>query len=320
MFHRLYQIIRQRKNYPVYLLKSTRINKRYINLLKNTYDNSKAYIKTDIGISRSVSILKGVRQGDVLSAILFCIVVPAILTKTEYECQSGFSIGEHQLSSLNYADDISAINESSKKLQSFVDSLSKKAAETELSINVSKTRCMTTDKSNPDLNIKINGKLIEQVSECTYLGHKLSSKDGMIAVNQIIGLGWAAFKNDKIALTSKHEIVPKSYQMKSSIYNICVLPVAVYGLKCVNWTPAALQKLEVFQNHVMRFMTDTKLTDHVRIENPRQITQLPLITAVIKSKVLKLFGQIKRMDRGVSKICLEGMTNGKRNRARPYKR
>ena len=173
-----------------------------------------------------------------------------------------------------------------------------------------------TVQSNPDLNMKINGKLIEQVSEFTYLGHKLSSKkDGMIAVNQRIGFGWAAFKNNKIALTSKQ--IP--YQIKSSIYNTYVLPVVAYGLECVNWTPAALQKLEVFQNHVMRFMNNTKLTDHIRIENLRQITQLPPITSVIKSKVLKLFGHIKRMDHGVrvSKICLEGMTNGKRNRGQP---
>ena len=59
--------------------------------------------------------------------------------------------------------------------------------------------------------------------------------------------------------------------------------------------------------------------DHVRIENLRQITQLPSITN-IKSKVLKLFGHIKRKDHRVSKICLEGMINGKRNRGRPNKR
>ena len=81
-----------------------------------------------------------------------------------------------------------------------------------------------------------------------------------------------------------------------------------------------LDTLEVFQNNVMQFMTNTKLTEHVRIENLRQITQLPPITSIIKSKVLKLFSHIKRMDHGVSKICLEGMINGKRNRGRPNKR
>ena len=108
---------------------------------------------------------------------------------------------------------------------------------------------------------------------------KWKINDEMIAVKQRIGFGWPAYKNNKIALNSKR--IP--YEIKSSIYNTYVLPVVVYGLVCVNWTLAALQKLEVFQNHVMQFMTNTKLTDNVRIEKLRQITQLPPITAVIKS-------------------------------------
>ena len=60
------------------ILAKISINKRYIRLLKETYDNSTASIKTDLGISKPVSILKGVKQGDVLSAILFCIVIASI--------------------------------------------------------------------------------------------------------------------------------------------------------------------------------------------------------------------------------------------------
>ena len=43
------------------LNKTTNINKRYINLLKSTYDNSNATIKTDIGITQQVKICKGVK-------------------------------------------------------------------------------------------------------------------------------------------------------------------------------------------------------------------------------------------------------------------
>ena len=92
------------------LLEKTNVNKKYINLLKLTYDNSVATIKTDIGLTRSVKILKGVKQGDILSAILFCIVIAAIITKSEEDCQSGFSIGGQFLSNLSYADDISLVN------------------------------------------------------------------------------------------------------------------------------------------------------------------------------------------------------------------
>nr|XP_027215567.1 uncharacterized protein LOC113808362 [Penaeus vannamei] len=96
------------------LLDKTSINKKYINLLKQSYENSKAYIETDIGTSRCVYILKGVKQGDVLSAILFCIVIAALVLQVEN------STGGYNLSNLSYADDIAVI---SHKLSSKNDGL-----------------------------------------------------------------------------------------------------------------------------------------------------------------------------------------------------
>ena len=42
--------------------------------------------------------------------------------------------------------------------------------------------------------------------------------------------------------------------------------------------------------------------------------------SIIRSKVLKLFGHIKRSESGLSKLCLEGMVEGKRNKGRQLKR
>ena len=53
------------------ILNKTPFNKNYINLLKLLYDGSQASIKTDLGNSRFVNIKKGVKQGDMLSAIFF---------------------------------------------------------------------------------------------------------------------------------------------------------------------------------------------------------------------------------------------------------
>ena len=298
------------------LLEDTSMNKKYINLLKLTYDNSTAVIKTDIGITRPVKILKGVKQGDVLSALLFCIVIAAIILKAESDCKSGFSIGGHLLSNLSYADDIAAINRSQEELQAFLDCLVKYSAEVGLFINVSKTECMTTNK-NKDLYLTINGKQIKQVNQFAYLGHKLSAtNDGTPAVKHRIGLGWAAFEKNKILLTSTR--VP--YHIKAKVYKTYILPVVLYGLECVNWTVKLEQQIETFQNHIMRFMTGHKLIDHVKIEELLNATTLDPIMSVIKSKVLKLFGHVKRSEVGLSRLCLEGMIEGKRNRGRPPKR
>ena len=140
-----------------------------------------------------MKILKGVKQGDVLSALLFCIVISAIVTKAKEDCQTGFSNAGQLLSNLTYADDIALKNRIQQDLQQCIDSLVKHSAEVGLYINVSKTECMTTDP-NTDLVLNINGKRIKQVNEFVYLGHKLSSNnDGTPAVKNRIGLGWAAF-------------------------------------------------------------------------------------------------------------------------------
>ena len=70
------------------ILDKTSLNKNYINLLKAVYDDSQASIKTDLGNSRFVNIKKGVKQGDMLSAILFCVALAAVILKTEDSCQS----------------------------------------------------------------------------------------------------------------------------------------------------------------------------------------------------------------------------------------
>ena len=246
----------------------------------------------------------------------FFIVIAAIISKAESDCESGYSIDGHLLSNLAYADDIAAINSTKGQLQEFLNCIVKYSAEVGLHIKVSKTECMTTAK-NCDLRITINGKQIKQVTEFVYLGHKLScTNDGTAAVKHRIGLKWAAFENNKIMLTSKR--IP--YCIKLHIYQTYVLSVVLHGLECVNWTVKLEQSIETFHNHIMRFMTNKRLIDRIKIEDLLKTMKLTPAMSIIKSKSLKLFGHIKRSESGYSRLCLEGMVEGKRNRGRQPKR
>ena len=299
------------------ILDKTSLNKNYINLLKAVYDDSQASIKTDLGNSRFVNIKKGVKQGDMLSAILFCVALAAVILKTEDSCQSGYSIGGRLLSNLSYADDIAVVNDCLANLQLFIDALSENAEEIGLKINLTKTNCMTTDKLQNPMNIKIYGKTLKQVTDFIYLGHKLSSSGNQeVALKHRIGLGWAAFEKHKTILKSKR--VPIATKVRT--YLLYVLPVVLYGLDCITWDQKLSQSIEVFQNHVMRFITGHRLIDRTRITTLRSKTSLTPLFDKIKCKTLKLYGHIKRSTTGVSKICLEGMVDGKRSRGRPKTR
>ena len=67
------------------ILDKTSLNKNYINLLKSLYDGSEAVIKTDLGISRVVDIKKSVKQGDMLSAVLFCVALAAVILMSDID-------------------------------------------------------------------------------------------------------------------------------------------------------------------------------------------------------------------------------------------
>ena len=156
-----------------------------------------------------------------------------------------------------------------------------------------------------------------QIKEFIYLGHKLSAtNDGTTALKHRIAFGWAAFGKNKQLLTSKR--IP--LHTKAKIYNTYILPVVLYGLECVNWTTKLCNTIETFQNHIMRWMTNHRLTDHIEIKELRRLTSLKPIMAIIKSRTLKLFGHIKRSQIGLSKLCLEGLVEGKRSRGRQPKR
>ena len=60
---------------------------------------------------------------------------------------------------------------------------------------------MTTEIFQPELNIKINGTKIEQVTEFIYLATNYPFTTTEVAVKHGIGLRWAAF--------GKHEYIMK---------------------------------------------------------------------------------------------------------------
>jgi len=126
--------------------------------------------------------------------MLFCIANADITLETDKICPSGYLIGGHLISNLNYVAIINNYNFRTK-LQEYLNILTKTIDKFGLQINAYKTKCLTTNKTIKVLDIYINEKQIEQVREFVYHGHKLASdNNSQTAVQHRIGLGWAAFE------------------------------------------------------------------------------------------------------------------------------
>ena len=300
------------------LRNNTNISPAYINFLIKAYESSSATIRTSLGNTRWIDILKGVKQGDVLSALLFCIAI-GLITDNAFDETDGIAIGGINWSDLGYADDLGVLAKCLDELKKMMKKLSEESAKMGLKINYSKTKIMPIGplaKTFTDKYIKINNKEIEVINRFEYLGRILDNQaDDTAAVQHRIAKGWQIFQKKKSILT--HRKLPM--KSKKMTYETYILPSVLYSAETITWTPALLKKLRTFQNHVMRWMTNHKLSDRVSIARLTSLTQLDDIISELKTRKLTWFGHLKRSSLPARTIT-EGIIPGTRKRGRPSRR
>ena len=90
-------------------------------LLKRLYTNQEATVRTEFGETDNIDIGKGVRQGCILSPLLFNIYAENIMREALEEWESGISIGGRMVTNLRYADDTTLLAGTKEELIELVE-------------------------------------------------------------------------------------------------------------------------------------------------------------------------------------------------------
>ena len=298
------------------LHKFTNLNPAYINLIAKLYQDSKAFIRTDIGKTRCISILRGVKQGDLLSAHLFCIVLSVILEQTFEGLEYGVRIGGEVHTDKGYVDDVGLITTSVQEMNIILDRLHDTALLFGLNINITKTKIMLIGTHHLVTLPNIKGKNIEIVESFEYLGRILSNDNNdQKAVEHRIGKAWNAFSKMRSIITSKH----LSMESKRKTYESYILPVLLYASETITWTTTLESKMNVFNNDIMRWMTNHRRLDKVKIVELRNKTKLEPVMNIIHRRKLTWYGHFKRSSLPI-KVLVEGNIEGVRKKGRPRRR
>ena len=142
-------------------------------------------------------------------------------------------------------------------------------------MNIKKTKFMKVGKDAIDdsINIFIDDKKLEEISEFKYLGHVITSEGSdEKAIKDRIILGWAAYSKKKAVLKNKKV----SKKVKARIVETYIYPVVAYGLEVVTWNTSKINKIQTFQNDLMRYMLGKRRIDKVKIEKLKEDTGLPV--------------------------------------------
>ena len=285
-------------------------------LLDRLYKGQTAVVRTEFGDTEPFPIGKGVRQGCILSPMLFNLYAEEIMRDAGLqESQSGVRIGGRVLNNLRYADDTTLMAGTDAELKDLSIAVKDSSKKYGLTLNMKKTKVMTTAK---DTNtFELAGEDIEVVDSFTFLGSNIErGGDCKEEISRRIILGRTAMAAlDKIWKDKNIKTLTKCRLVKALVF-----PVALYGSE--TWTPrkAEDKRLDAFEQWCWRRMlripwTAKRTNESVRHQVNATTT---LATTVLKQK-LTYFGHVVRAE-GLESSVMLGMGEGKRERGRPRTR
>ncbi len=224
-----------------------------MDFIKSLYRDADCSVRFKGKLSRKFKINAGVRQGCVLSPLLFITVLDEVLQKTNEECSEGIQWTPFEkLSDLDYADDICLMTHSLQDVKNKLEVLAANASRIGLNINFKKTkllRVQTTDTNPLYIGIGNSTLKIDDVDEFCYLGSMVSKNGGTDHdVDARINKARQAFYR----LHSIWRTSAINKQTKIRVFDTCVVPVLLYS--AVTWRVArsTMHKLKVFVIHRVR--------------------------------------------------------------------
>ena len=149
------------------------ITGKFFNILKNMYVNDKCKIKVGNNLSETIKTDKGVRQGCILSPLLFNIFLADLPLQLSNPTHENPQIGTNkELSCILWADDLVMFSKTEDGLQNMICKLSDYTKQNGLSINTEKTKCMIFNKTGKFIrrNFNLENTKIETVRQYKYLG------------------------------------------------------------------------------------------------------------------------------------------------------
>ena len=167
------------------LLIKRKLPAHIIRLLINIYTNNFVQVAWRGVMSNYFLATNGVKQGGVLSPVLFCLYIDDLLL-TLSKSGVGCFVGNNFVGALAYADDIVLVAPTASALRKLLSICGDYASEYYISFNAVKSKCLIILPKNrrgmrdyfKECNFSINNQQIDIVESFKHLGHVITSQTG----------------------------------------------------------------------------------------------------------------------------------------------
>ena len=296
------------------VLKEERYNipPKLIRVIKNLYSQSWSKVRGRDLESNWFEIETGVRQGDVLSPLLFIIFMDS--------CARDLGVAESSVETLMYADDVAVIANSIEEIQSVANSWYEGTKQNGMKINtrIGKTEIMAISRSPNQYDVFIGEDKINQTDNDSYLGvcvndgnlQERESNERISKYTTNVGMMYPLLKD-------RH--VPR--QSKIIIYKTILKPILLYGAETWSLTTKTQSKLQAAEMRVLRLIKGVTRRGRCKNADIRKEVGVGSIIEDIERSKLRWYGHVMRMsDDRLPKKYLTWVPEGSRPTGRPRKR
>ena len=280
-------------------------------LIINLYWRLHAVVRWDDEVSRDVTVERGVRQGCVISPLLFNLYSEFMIMEV-LEVVEGVKFNESNITNLRYADDAVLVADKRWKMQKMIDRLNETCKAYGMEINVKKTKVMimngTKKPKDRQRCITLNNVPLEQVSRFKYLGSWIT-EDARCEVDRRarVGMAKAAFWQNKELMRGNIR-----FSTKLKILNCYVFSILNYGCESWSWNKIVRRKVNAFETWCYRRILKISWMDNVTNEKVLKLmqTKLHFMEDMLKRK-MRYAGHVLRGYSGLSHLqILEGWVEG----------
>ena len=257
------------------------------------------FVKLTAGLTKPFTTSTGVKQGCVLSPLIFNLFINDLPGQYDQHCDPVY-VGEQPVHALMFADDVVVFSQSAAGLRRAITTTVEYFTNINLSVNYDKSQVMVFNARgalldrDPDHVFQVHGHQLKVVREYTYLGFKLTpsgtASHGTDELFSKARRSWFSISN----LIYKHKRMSTDRAFR--IFDQLVTSIGIYN--CEAWLPLLLKKKSLESTDNLLSFWDT-----LRLETLNQKISRMVLGVHRKTSRLGVIGELGRFPLFIKGLC-----------------